>query len=107
MPEVLALGASRQSLVGQARSALPHRRLPQERSLQLVLLIACLIELLMACLIALRPGVRSPLQRVLWQLLVLELLRLAQARQIELPALREPAPLLGSIPRRWLAAPVL
>lgn len=124
MPEALALGASRQSLVGRARSALPDRRLPQERSLQrslsrardrwmvlmsmsmaltltvlMVLMLMLLALLLMLVLqIALRLGVRS-LQLRLVLLLEMEQLRPAQARQMESPALWEPAPLPGSIPR--------
>ena len=127
-PEVLALGASRQSLVGQARLALPDRRLPLELSLLrslsrardrwmvlmsmsmaltltvlMVLMLMLLALLLMLVLqIALRLEVRSlqlQLQLRLVLLLEMEQLRPAQARQMESPALWEPAPLPGSIPR--------
>ena len=123
MPEALALGASRQSLVGRARSALPDRRLPQERSLlrslsrardrwmvlmSMALMVSLTLLVMLVLQIALRLEVRSlQLQLRLVLLLEMEQLRPAQARQMESPALWEPAPLPGSIPRRWLAAPVL
>ena len=115
MPEALALGASRQSLVGRARSALPDRRLPQERSLQrslsrardrwmvlmsMALMVSLTLLVMLVLQIALRLEVRSlQLQLRLVLLLEMEQLRPAQARQMESPALWEPAPLPGSIPR--------
>ena len=115
MPEVLALGASRQSLVGRARSALPDRRLPQERSLlrslsrardrwmvlmSMALMVSLTLLVMLVLQIALRLEVRSlQLQLRLVLLLEMEQLRPAQARQMESPALWEPAPLPGSIPR--------